>query len=109
MKPPVALEALAVLVVVFGVSFMLTMDCLSHRSASGPVTTPLAVLARPEPAVVVLGHLRRQQAPSKPPVVVVPVVVGAANCPEPDESTPCLPIYDFREHCSLAWKAKEPL
>jgi hypothetical protein len=102
MSSNIRLEALAVLVVLFGVSFMLTMDSLSHRSAPGPVTTPLAVLARPEPAVVVLAHLRRQPAPSKPPVVVVPVVVSAASCPElPDENLPCRSMYEFRERCSL--------
>lgn len=59
-----------------------------------PVTRPLTVFIRQKPIVI-----RR-----KSPVVVVPVVVGAASCPELDDGTPCLPVYDFRERCSIAVK-----
>ena len=103
MKSDIGLEVLAVLVVVFGVSFMLTMDCLSRREPQVAVTTPLAILEPSRPAVTVLG--RSRGVVRKRPVVVVPVVVGAANCPEVDDRRPCQRIYEFRQRCSLGWMA----
>jgi len=60
------------------------------------VTTPLAVIVPiPQKPTIV----RR-----KPRVVVVPVVVGAAACPESDEATPCQKLYDFRKRCSASFR-----
>jgi hypothetical protein len=86
-------DALFIFVILFAMGFMLMYEFLARQIAPEvAVTTPLAVLITvpPKPTIV-----RR-----KPRVVVVPVVVGAAACPELNDGAPCRKLYDFRERCS---------
>jgi hypothetical protein len=94
-------EALTVLVILCALGFSLMMGYLTRPPVPPvAVTTPLAVLEPPKPAVIVLGHLRHVV---RKPVVVIPVVVGAADCPDLDDGkTPCRSMYEFRQRCSKA-------
>jgi len=101
-------EALTVLVILCALGFSLMMGYLTRPPVPPvAVTTPLAVLEPPKPAVIVLGHLRHVV---RKPVVVIPVVVGAADCPPLDDGSACRSLYDFRQRCAASWvAAKEPL
>jgi len=88
-------DALFIFVILFAMGFMLMYEFLARpRIPEVAVTTPLAVLIPIPPKSKVVK--------SKPRVVVLPVVVGAAACPESDEATPCQKLYDFRKRCSAS-------
>jgi hypothetical protein len=94
-------DALFIFVILFAMGFCMVFEFLARPIAPEvAVTTPLAVLITvpPKPTIV-----RR-----KPRVVVVPVVVGAAACPELNDGAPCREIYDFRQRCSASWPKEKP-
>jgi len=63
------------------------------------VTTPLAVL------ITVPPKPKMKRVGLKPRIVVIPVVVGSAACPELDDGAPCQRLYDFRQRCSASVEA----
>lgn len=92
-------DALFVSVILFAMGFTLMFEFLARPPVPQvPVTKPIAVFIKLPP----------KRIRHKPRVVVIPVVVGAANCTEPDDSMPCRPIYDFRQRCSASWPKEKP-
>ena len=104
-------EALVVLALLVAMGFAFTISFLAGRTRvavpvtaiSVPVTAPLAVLVPPKP---VAPKRVKRFSRNKIPVVVIPVVVGAASCPELDDGTPCRELYDFRQRCSANLKVE---